>query len=296
MIRNVLVATDFSETSEGGLRWGAEIARAQHAKLILVHALRLPSIATPYVPVPPDLDLELEQQVTARLAEIATRLADAGFQLETDIRHDDPAVAIRDAALHWQADLAVIGTRGLSGLEHLILGSVAERVISIAPCPVLSVHPGDYDRHRPLRKILVPTDFSDEARRSAELVLDLIAERAKGELILLHAYHVPVEYSAYGALPTSWSFFDQVPRTAKTELDKWASHLSSSGWKVTTQIAEGTPASVIVRLAKELDVDLVAMGTHGRSGLKAFMLGSVARRVVQHAPCPVLTVRRHDQG
>jgi universal stress protein A len=147
-----------------------------------------------------------------------------------------------------------------------------------------------------LRKILVPTDFSDEARRSAEIVLELIADRAKGELILLHAYHVPVEYSAYGSLPTSWSFFDEVPRTAKTELDKWASHLSSSGWKVTSQIAEGTPASVIVRLAKELDVDLVAMGTHGRSGLKAFMLGSVARRVVQHAPCPVLTVRRHDHG
>ena len=95
MIRKVLIGVDFSETSEGGLRWGAEIARAQHAKLILVHALRLPSIATPYVPVPPDLDIELEQQVNGRLAEIETparRLR--ALQLETEIRHDDPAVAI----------------------------------------------------------------------------------------------------------------------------------------------------------------------------------------------------------
>ena len=68
--------------------------------------------------------------------------------------------------------------------------------------------------------------------------------------------------------------------------------LSASGWKVTTEAAEGPPATVIERLAKEREVDLIAMGTHGRSGLRELVLGSVAKRVVQRAPCPVLTVRR----
>lgn len=295
MIRRVLVATDFSETSEGALRWGADIARAHDAELLLLHGLRLPSLATPYVPIPPEIDLELEQKANERLAELTTQLAEAGLKVTSEIRHDEPASAIRDATLQWKADLVVIGTRGLSGLEHLLLGSVAERVITVSPSPVLSVHHDDYDRHRPLRKILVPTDFSDEARRSAEVALELIGSRTKGELILVHAYHIPVEYSAYGSLPTTWDFLSDMSSAARAELEKWAAQLSASGWKVTTAVEEGTPASVIQRLAQERDVDLVAMGTHGRGGLGGFLLGSIARRVVQHAPCPVLTVRRHER-
>ncbi len=64
---------------------------------------------------------------------------------------------------------------------------------------------------------------------------------------------------------------------------------------MTTEVAEGPPAMVIERLAKEREVDLIAMGTHGRSGLRELMLGSVAKRVVQRAPCPVLTVRRREK-
>jgi nucleotide-binding universal stress UspA family protein len=157
---------------------------------------------------------------------------------------------------------------------------------------VLAVHPEDFDRHRPLRRVLVPTDFSEESRRSAEIALDLLGARGKGELILAHAYHLPVEYSAYGALPLNWNFVEEAARSAKSELGKWATELSASGWKVTTEAAEGPAASVIARLATEHQVDLVAMGTHGRTGLRELVLGSVAKHVVQRAPCPVLTVRR----
>lgn len=295
MIRRILVGTDFSENSEGALRWGLELARAHDAEVTLVHALRLPSLATPYVPIPPDIDVEIERKAIERLAEIQGSLEKAGSKIATEIRHDEPAVALRDAAIHWQADLVVLGTRGHSRLEHLLLGSVAERVISISPAPVLSVHPEDFDRHRPLRRILVPTDFSEEAHRSANVALDLIGARGKGELILAHAYHMPVEYSAYGALPTSWNFAEEAERSAKEALGKRARELSSSGWKVTTEVAEGPPAGVIVRLAAEHEADLIAMGTHGRSGLRELVLGSVAKHVVLRAPCPVLTVRRrHD--
>ncbi len=127
------------------------------------------------------------------------------------------------------------------------------------------------------------------------MALDLIGARGKGELILVHAYHIPVEYSAYGVLPTNWNFMEEASRAAGTELDKWATELSASGWKVTTEVAEGPPASVIERLAKEREVDLIAMGTHGRGVLRELVLGSVAKRVVHRAPCPVLTVRRQQQ-
>jgi nucleotide-binding universal stress UspA family protein len=292
MIRRVLVGTDFSETSEGALRWGVDLARAHDGEVKMLHALRLPSLATPYVPVPPEIDIELERKAVDRLAAIEGELRNAGSNISTEVRHDDPASALRDAATEWNADLLVIGTRGQSRLEHLLLGSVAERVISMSPVPVLSVHPEDYDRHRPLRKILVPTDFSDEARRSAEVALDLIGARVKGELILVHAYHIPVEYSAYGSLPTNWNFIEDASKASKNELDIWAGELSSSGWKVTTEVDEGPAASVIERVARDREVDLIAMGTHGRGALRELVLGSVAKRVIHSAPCPVLTVRR----
>ena len=292
MIQRVLVGTDFSETSEAALQWGVAIARAHDAQVAVVHALRVPSFVTPYVPIPPEIDLELEQKALERLAEVERRLGAAGTKVSTEIRHDDPASALRDAALQGKADLVVVGTHGQSRLEHLLLGSVAERVLSIAPVPVLLVHPEDFDRHRPLHRVLVPTDFSEEARRSATVALELIGARGKGELILAHAYHMPVEYAAYGTLPLNWNFLEEASNAAKTELQKWATELSSSGWKVTTVAAEGTPAGVIERLAKEREVDLIAMGTHGRSVLRELVLGSVAKRVVQRAPCPVLTVRR----
>ena len=294
MIGKVLVATDFSETSEGALRWGLEIAREHEAEVRLVHALRLPSPSTPLVPIPPDLHLDLQQRATARLEEIEAGLREAGYRVSAEVRHDEPAQGIRVAAESWGADLVVIGTRGLTGLEHLLLGSVAERVIAVSPCPVFCVHPGDYDRHRALRRVLVPTDFSDEARRSAELALELVGARHKGELTLVHAYHIPVEYTAYGAVPTSARFLEEISEAAKAELDKWATELSQRGWRVTTAVEEGAPSAVIQRVAKDREVDLIAMGTHGRGGLKGFILGSNAKRVVQHAPCPVLTVRRED--
>ncbi|HVR30573.1 MAG TPA: universal stress protein [Thermoanaerobaculia bacterium] len=294
MIRKVLVATDFSETSEGALRWGVEIAREHEAELRLMHALRLPSASTPLVPIPPDLHLDMQQRAAARLEEVETRLREAGSRVSTEIRDDDPAQGIRVAAEGWGADLVVIGTRGLSGLEHLLLGSVAERVIAVSPCPVLSVHHGDYDRHRALRRILVPTDFSEEAQRSAELALELVGARVKGELILVHAYHIPVEYTAYGGAPTSVRFLEEISEAAKGELDRWAAELSRRGWKVTTAVEEGAPAPAIQRVAKDREVDLIAMGTHGRGGLKGFFLGSTAKRVVQHGPCPVLTVRHES--
>jgi nucleotide-binding universal stress UspA family protein len=295
MIRNILVGTDFSETSEGALEWALAIARVHGAEVKVLHALRLPSLATPYVPIPPEIDLELERKAQERLAEIERGLQAKSTKVTTAIRHDEPAVAIRDAAVEGSADLVVIGTRGQSRLEHLLLGSVAERVIAASPAPVLSVHREDFDRHRPLRRVLVPTDFSDEARRSAGLALDLLGARDKGELVLVHAYHIPVEYSAYGALPVNWNFLEEAPRAAKGELEKWSAELSASGWKVETVVAEGSPASVVERLAKEHEVDLIAMGTHGRSGLRELVLGSVAKHVLQRAPCPVLTVRRRER-
>jgi len=292
-MRKIIVATDFSEVASVGIRWALDLAKDHDGRLRLVHALRLPSHATPYLPPPPDLAQDLQRDVAAKLEEEAAAARSTGIQVSIDLRNEDADDAINAAAREWEADLIVIGTRGLSTLEHLFLGSTAERVLERAPCPVLAVHPED--EVRDVHTILVPTDFSEESRVSAETAIRTLAESGRGNrLILVHAYHMPLEYSAYGAVPTSRDYLDEMAASAQQELEKWAATLPDSGWNVETHVVEGPASVAILRLAEDEKVDLIALGTHGHTGLARLLLGSTAKRIVQHAPCPVLTVRRQE--
>jgi nucleotide-binding universal stress UspA family protein len=178
-------------------------------------------------------------------------------------------------------------------LNHVLLGSTAQRAIQGSACPVLSVHPGDLDRHRPIRSILVPTDFSDDAERAIHTALQLLAPlEQEARLTLIHAFNLPIEYTAYGPIPTSIHFLRDTGLEAERRLQEKAEALEREGLTVDWVAREGDPAAVIAHEAEARNADLIAIGTHGRSGLMHLLLGSTAERVVQHAPCPVMTVRR----
>ncbi|MFW6188595.1 MAG: universal stress protein, partial [Actinomycetota bacterium] len=113
-------------------------------------------------------------------------------------------------------------------------------------------------------------------------------------VILLHVFHVPAEYRAYGPDSTFARLSSEMEQRLRERLEELAGPLRREGRTVDVECVQGIPAEVIVRQAEEADVDLIAMGTHGRSGMAHFLLGSTAERVVQHAACPVLTVRRPD--
>lgn len=140
-IRNILVALDFSEHSEAALARALELARALGSKVHLVHAYEIPTAAvTAYGVVLPDgLWERVRAAVDRRLAEKLRVVEQAGLEGEAHLIEGPPAQAIAEVARTIPADLLVMGTRGLSGLKHILLGSVAERTIRIAPCPVLTV-------------------------------------------------------------------------------------------------------------------------------------------------------------
>ena len=293
-LRKVLVATDFSATAGAAVAWAVEVARPHGATVRLVHALTLPTPVPGYV-VADGLDFgqELRAAAQARLDQAADELAGGGTPVETDLRMGIPSQAILGAAEEWQPDLLVIGTRGLTGLAHLLLGSTAERVVQKAPCPVLSVHPEDAERHRPIKTVLVPTDFSADADRALDTVLHLFpAPHGAIKLILVHAFHLPVEYTAYGPIPTSVHYLEDVAGEAEQRLREVAKGYEREGLEVEAVCREGFAPDVIVEEAGARSADLIAMGTHGRSGLAHLLLGSTAERVVQKAPCPVMTIRR----
>jgi nucleotide-binding universal stress UspA family protein len=290
----ILAATDFSETAEAALDWASELARLQGARLELVHAVNVPASLPGFVPPGPVFDEEVHSAAQSRLAEAAVRLREAGGEISTHLGIGTPSQVILSRAEQLQAAAIVMGTRGLTGLRHLLLGSTTERVMHRAPCPVLSVHPDDRGSHRPIRSILVPTDFSEDAELAIDAAHRLLAPLDQdARLVLLHAFNLPIEYTAYGPIPTSVNFLKDTGLEAERRLEATRERLLREGLVVETVAREGDPADVIEDEARKRGVDLIAMGTHGGSALRHLLIGSTAARVIQHAPCPVMTIRQH---
>jgi nucleotide-binding universal stress UspA family protein len=141
-----------------------------------------------------------------------------------------------------------------------------------------------------IRTILAPIDFSPNASTVIEWAAHL-AEEHGSKVILFHAYHLPVEFQQLEGASLPPDFWASIKTEAQQSLDGHQAELRASGLRVESLVREGYAATAIVDEAVELGVDLIVMGTHGLSGLKHMLLGSIAERVVQKAPCPVLTVK-----
>ena len=138
-------------------------------------------------------------------------------------------------------------------------------------------------------KILCPIDFSPGSREAMQLAAKLAAE-SKGEVVLLHVWHPPYISSAEAPIPEALMM--QLRTDAENELARWKAELEKLGTRATAKLAIGAPWDQIVALAKDDPAfDLLVIGTHGRTGIKRALLGSVAEKVVRHAPCPVLVCR-----
>jgi nucleotide-binding universal stress UspA family protein len=141
------------------------------------------------------------------------------------------------------------------------------------------------------KRICCPIDFSDASRAAMEVAADL-ARRGAAELLLLHAYPVPGYTFPDGSVVASPKMLQDLADGAQRHLDEWRALAEGFGApRVETAKEAGEPAAEIVAFARDRGVDLLVLGTHGRTGLEHALMGSVAERVVRKAHCPVLTVR-----
>ncbi len=143
-LQTILVPVDFSAHSEAAVRYAVGLAKRFGSTLHLLHAYHLPvEVATPdTIAVPRDFWASLREAASRRLGEAADKATGEGVKVEMLLTEGAPAPAITQAAERLHADLIVMGTRGLTGLKHVLLGSVAERVLRTAPCPVLTLKDG----------------------------------------------------------------------------------------------------------------------------------------------------------
>ena len=146
-----------------------------------------------------------------------------------------------------------------------------------------------------VRRILVPLDFSRHADSVLEWAAHL-AEEHQSRLLLLHAYHLPVEFQQLEGAYLPQEFWASVKAEAEQNLETFAARVREAKIPVEVIAREGYPATVIEDEAAAQSADMIVIGTRGRSGLKHLLLGSIAERVVQKAPCPVLTVRLPERA
>jgi nucleotide-binding universal stress UspA family protein len=293
-LETILVAYDFSAHSEAALRTAVSLARTSNGKIHLLHSCGTPIAGMmPYdTAIPVDVYDSIRDAAVERLDAVRRDAAAQGIDVTADVTTIFPVEAVLEAVEKHGADLVVAGTRGLTGLKHAILGSTAERIVRLAPCPVLTVHGGDGALPR---RVILATDFSDEGayamRQGAEL-----AKQLGAEVHLVHAFDVPLEpVTRYGVvIPT-----DIVPLArdvARKRLDAAAGELCSLGVKVESHMTEVPAATAIAEIAKNVSADLIVMGTHGFTGLRHLLLGSVAERTLRLAPCAVLTMKPKAGG
>lgn len=286
----ILCPTDFSHGSQQAIRVAVRIARETGAELVLVHAWYIPPSAYSLdAPFPPYAVQELIDDSQRALDEAVKEAATAGARnVSGRLLTGVPWMEIVTHLENQGFDLCVIGTHGRTGLARILLGSVVEKVIRHAPCSVLAVRPDG--EVKPFRHALVPTDFSENAEHALDLAAKLV--EPTGAITLLHVIEVPVAFS--GELAAD--FARDLDKRAAATLDEEIGRVKrTTATPITARSRLGYPGvQTLATLDDDLSVDLVVMGSHGRTGIKRVLLGSVAEKVVRHARCPVLVARKRD--
>ncbi len=195
------------------------------------------------------------------------------------------------------ADLLVVGTHGRTGLDHVLVGSTAERVVRIAPCPVLAVK-ADKDAAQAasvptIKRIVVPIDLSTCSLDALEYAVQF-ARPLGASITILHAME-PVAYGLDFSLTHAKEWKEQRAYLEK-RLTVLTACLTALGIQTDHALKPGLPADSITSYVTGQGYDLMIMGTHGRRGLSHVLVGSIAGAMLRHAPCPVLTVRRLKVG
>lgn len=284
----ILCPTDFSAGSQQALRVAVRMAKESGAELVLAHAWHMPPAA--YALEPPYVQGIVDDSQRALDAAVKEATAAGAEHVSAKLLMGVPWMEIVEQLEKQAFDVCVIGTLGRTGLARVLLGSVAEQVVRHAPCSVLAVRPGgDVE---PFRHALVPTDFSESAMYALELAATLVDP--SGSISLLHIIEAPTAFS--GKLDTE--FARELDKHGAAALDKELERIKRTAQvPVAVRARIGYPgAQTLAEIDADRSIDLVVMGSHGRTSFKRALLGSVAEKIVRHAHCPVLVARKRQQG
>ena len=270
-----------------------KIAQKYETDITILH------VATPYSDDPNTPEYQqlegrnFKEYIEKSLGEVSQAMG-SSLKVTTEIvREVAPATGILDFIEENGIDLTVMGTHGHSALAQFFLGSVAERVVRHASCPVLTVAQDrkEYRNDPDYRNILIAFDFSEHSKKAAREARHMTSQYG-ARLQVLYV----VEQEVHPAFYLKWkeSMVRDLPEIAEQAKESLRSTMGEEGLQevdVHVEIGDGKAHAEITKFARANEVDLIVMGTHGLSGLDRMLLGSTTERVVRMASCPVLTFK-----
>jgi nucleotide-binding universal stress UspA family protein len=298
MFTKLLIPLDGSKTAERALPYARYLAEEKNVLIELLAVVDVANMATHMTAERAlHLDTMVEDAVRASekyLEAIAGTLSAA--KIKTVVDTGRPEEVIIEKAAAEQNTLITMATHGRSGMNRWLLGSVAEKVLRGATDPVLLIRAREVTRTEDeptLKSLIVPLDGSDLAERVLPTAIELAKPRDL-EIVLIRTYNIPT--TAYAGVEGYALPIDDLLKGMRDEacayLENKVADVKKLGVaRVSFAAKEGLPADEIISFAKNLPGGLIAMSTHGRSGVRRWVLGSVTETVVRHSENPVLVIR-----
>ncbi len=284
-LRNILLATDFSSYSDRALSYALSITRRYQSKLYIAHIIETSVMGlVPPEAVEPTLRM-LRQTAESSMRKWAVSRKLRGVPFEKLIEEGPIWPTLEAMIRGYDIDLVVMGTHGRTGMQKLLLGSIAEQVFRMASCPVLTVGPAARDEQRneeDLARILYATDFSPDSERAAAYALS-IAQEHQAELTLLHVVQDVSNVTPEGSGLLREYFAKRLRKLVPSTAELWCN--------LKYEVQFGEPVASILQQAALKNADLIVLGVKGGSHFPGHLPPATAYRVVCQAPCPVLTIR-----
>jgi len=286
-IENLLLSTDGSEFSDGAVREAISLAKTCSSRLFAVSVVET---NPEYETMAPQLVEKEIEKARSLLDAVRERASKENVNCETIVRQGENSYRyVVEEAAKRHAEMIIMGRRGRTGLKRLMMGSVTAKVIGHAPCNVLVV---PRDARVEMKSILVATDGSRHSDAAAIEAVG-IARRCGAKLTVISV--VPSE-----AVSPFDIVHSEMQRDMITEKEQKAAEFNirnikdtakKEGIEVEGLVREGKPYEAIVSTAGEKNIDLIVVGSHGRTGFEKLLMGSVTERVIGLSPCAVLVVK-----
>jgi nucleotide-binding universal stress UspA family protein len=298
-IKSILFPTDFSKCAAQAMEHALFLAKYFQAKLHIIHAIVLheedPHNPAHHFPNPQELHEKLKTLARERMDSdlLACNESEKEVDITTrELRGFSATDLIIEYACEHDIDLIVMGTHGRRGLGYMFLGSIAQEVVREAPCPVYTIR--ESERPKPpngIDAILSPVDFSDHSKAAVSMAREF-TKLYNTKLQLLHVIEDTVHPAFYTSTKGNiLEFRPDIVGLSKKAMERIFKESRGPDIEAEFRVVTGHVVNEILEFAHCNSIDLIVIATHGLSGLKHLILGSVAEKVIRMAPCPVLTVR-----
>lgn len=298
--RKIVCPVYLDETSPQMLSYARHFAQLGDGTIYLLHVVPTDELHLLRKVYRPDegggADISTAERVAREQLETTAQehLNDIHYDIVTQF-NSNPAAGILEAQKEIGADLVVMSSHGRTGLAHLILGSVAERVVRESVCPVLTIRQGEAETTpSAFQHILVPVDIADRSATALTCARQ-IAEQHGGTVYPLHV--VPTEdiylqRDVYRLQEGEGTNLVQAEKVAKERLAEVSqTYLDGVRYEPVVHVSSD-PARTFLEMEKEVGADLLVMATHGFTGLFHLLLGSLTEKMMREAGCPVLALHQ----